>query len=130
MFPGGAHRHTDQVTASPSRRLRPTWHHLAFHAVGAVALAVTAAMALVSIGLLGFFSSTCGDEPIGRQLARLRTGTVLIAMAAGAVPLAVAGVARWRGFAWMPWAALAGAIVLVGLVRAVTTADVGRWCLY
>jgi hypothetical protein len=112
----------DGMTAAPSRSSA-----VAFHLGGAVLSAVATAAAAFAGFLVSFGTSTCNDPDVSDELRALRLGLAVVTVVWALVPAGWAALARRSRFAWVPWAALAGVVVVVGLA-AVSVAEVGTFC--
>jgi hypothetical protein len=101
-----------------------------FHGIGVALTAVAVAAGLWAWVVATFLTSVCGDVDRSDELLTMRMALLVIGGAVGAVPLKWGLYARRKQRAWVPWAAVAGAFALSGLVAAVLLRDVARWCMF
>ena len=115
-------------TATPRPQvLRATRSSAGFEIGAAVCTLTALAAAFVALALLGFATSSCGEDS-GAQLAKLRLGMALIGAGVAAVPALFGSIARRRGASGSGWLGVAGVIAAGTAVLVMSTDDVAHWC--
>lgn len=99
--------------------------------IGGIGTAVAVAVAYYVTLLVAFLTSVCNDPPsvVASHQRSLRIWVIAVWLVAAGAPGLVAGIAKARHRATLPWVLAAAAMAGVGVAIAATTRP-STWCLF